>query len=531
MAQKVKSIKKKSPMKTKKKTIKKNLAIFSWTRRRSAITFAAVFAVIGAIFLWKSFAATAVGTIEAELLTASGTVVTDSGAQGGKALKLINDTAASGTLSTSAPGVSLILRAKGTQCKGAPQVSISIDNSVVLTASVSSSSWNTYTSAVTLPAGYHSVQATFTNPYSFDKGNGPNRCVRELYLDALTVMSGDSNADTTAPTVSLTSPASGSTLSGPVSIIATAQDNVAVSKVEFYIAGKAVSSVSASPYNYAWDTTTVDNGSYQLSAKAYDAAGNVGTSSTLTVTVSNNTTTPPPPTSGSLNQTLGFNTLNTAASDEFSGTAGTKPDSIRWHAKTFTGGSGVYWNGLSNVQLDGAGNLDIFATRQSDGTHWNSSWISGNKSYSGTHYIEARAKMAGGNGPWNGPIWEWDAPYGTQGTENDVNEQLGKEPQAYHTTLHSGGTQSSKANSTPAILANDFHTYAAVVYADYVDYYFDGSKIQTITKSELGGKWGFVETPMVLNINLDMGGWGGTPSTSLPGTVHMLVDYIRVYTP
>jgi hypothetical protein len=186
---------------------------------------------------------------------------------------------------------------------------------------------------------------------------------------------------------------------------------------------------------------------------------------------------------------------------------------------------------MNNVSMDGAGNLDVAAIRDSSGG-WTSGWISGNKSYSGVHYLEARAKVAAGSsGPWSGPIWEWDAPYGSQGIENDVNEQIAKEPQAYHTTLHSSGTQVSKTNTTAAVLANDYHIYSAAVYADHVDYYIDGIKIQTITKTELGGKWGYVENPMVLNIDLDMGGWGGTPSTTLPGTVHMLVDYIRVYTP
>jgi hypothetical protein len=530
MAQRSKQIKKARKIAVKNTRKSKSKSRFNWTRKQLGIIFVVIFGVIGAVLLWKSFAATSVGNVEAELLTGSGTVITDSSAQAGKGLKLASTTPAAGTLTTSAPGVSLILRAKGTQCKGAPQASISIDNSVVLTASVSATTWNNYTATLTLPAGTHTIQAIFTNPYAFNKGNGPNKCLRELYLDALTVMGGDNNTntDTITPTVSLSSPTNGSTVTGTVNITASAQDNVAVSKVEFYIAGKAVSSVSASPYNYAWDTTTVGNGNYQLFAKAYDAAGNVGTSSSITVSVSNTPTVPPA--GGSLNQTLGFNTFNTAVSDEFNGTNGAKPDSTRWHAKTFTGGSGVYWNGFNNVQMDGGGNLDIFATRQSDGK-WLSGWISGNKSYSGTHYIEARAKVAAGSGPWSGPIWEWDAPYGSMGTENDVNEQLGKEPQAYHTTLHSGGTQSSKTNSTPYILANDFHNYAAAVYADHVDYYLDGSKIQTITKSELGGRWGFVETPMVLNIDLDMGGWGGTPSSSLPGTVHMLVDYLHVYTP
>ena len=42
---------------------------------------------------------------------------------------------------------------------------------------------------------------------------------------------------------------------------------------------------TATPYLYSWDTASVAPGVYTLYAKAYDAAGNVGQSSTLTVTV------------------------------------------------------------------------------------------------------------------------------------------------------------------------------------------------------------------------------------------------------
>jgi beta-glucanase (GH16 family) len=181
--------------------------------------------------------------------------------------------------------------------------------------------------------------------------------------------------------------------------------------------------------------------------------------------------------------------------------------------------------------MDGSGNLDVVAIRNSDGSSWTSSWISGRNSYQGTHYLEARAKVASGQGPWSGPIWEWDSPYGGLGTENDVNEQLGKEPQYYHATLHSGGTQNSQTINTSVTLGDGYHVYGSAVYSDHVDYYFDGTKVRTITKTELGGKWGFDTTPMVLNIDLDMGGWGGAPSSSLPGQIHMYVDYIRVYTP
>jgi hypothetical protein len=265
--------------------------------------------------------------------------------------------------------------------------------------------------------------------------------------------------------------------------------------------------------------TPASTATYTLSC-----SGDGGTSSASTTVTINQ--------SSSLNQSLGFNTLHSDVSDEFIGAAGTKPVSTRWAAKNFTSSNAlVYWNGMNNVQLDGAGNVDIFAVRPTSGTYWTSTWLTGTKSYSGPHFIEARAKVPAGAGTWNSPIWEWDAPYGSNGPENDVIEQLGIEPQAYHTTIHSGGSEISKKNNTPYILANDYHTYAAAVYADRVDYYLDGTKTQTITKTEMAGKWGLVETPMVLNVSLNMGGWGGTPSSTLPSPIHMYVDYIRAYTP
>lgn len=90
--------------------------------------------------------------------------------------------------------------------------------------------------------------------------------------------------DTTPPTVSLTSPANGSTVNGVVSITATASDDVGVTKVEFYADTTLLGNETASPYSLSWDTSTWAQGPHQLTAKAYDAAGNAGTS-TISVTV------------------------------------------------------------------------------------------------------------------------------------------------------------------------------------------------------------------------------------------------------
>ena len=98
--------------------------------------------------------------------------------------------------------------------------------------------------------------------------------------------------DLSAPTVAVTSPGSGATLSGTVSVTASAADDVAVSRVEFYRNGVLMGASNSAPYSYSWDTKSVANGNYTLTAKAYDNAGNLGQSQNTTVTVSNDVMAP-----------------------------------------------------------------------------------------------------------------------------------------------------------------------------------------------------------------------------------------------
>ena len=53
--------------------------------------------------------------------------------------------------------------------------------------------------------------------------------------------------DTTKPNVAIASPADGSTVSGTVTVRATANDNVGVVKVEFYIDGQKKGEDTSSP--------------------------------------------------------------------------------------------------------------------------------------------------------------------------------------------------------------------------------------------------------------------------------------------
>jgi len=101
-----------------------------------------------------------------------------------------------------------------------------------------------------------------------------------------------STTDTTPPSVSITSPASGATLSGTVTLAANASDNVGVTSVQFQLDGASIgAALTASPYSLSWDSTTAANGAHSLTAQARDAAGNVGTSVAVSVTISNSTGT------------------------------------------------------------------------------------------------------------------------------------------------------------------------------------------------------------------------------------------------
>jgi hypothetical protein len=109
-------------------------------------------------------------------------------------------------------------------------------------------------------------------------------CTQGTVVDSFTI---GTSGDTTPPTVSLTAPAAGATLSAAATLSASASDNVGVTKVDFLVDGVLKNTDTTSPYSFSWDTTTATNGSHSLQAKAYDAAGNTTTSSAVSVTVSN----------------------------------------------------------------------------------------------------------------------------------------------------------------------------------------------------------------------------------------------------
>ncbi len=98
--------------------------------------------------------------------------------------------------------------------------------------------------------------------------------------------------DVTPPVITNIAPVNGSSLSGVAGISAEVNDNVGVTRVEFYANNMLLFASNVAPYRYNWNTMTVTNGSYALTVLAYDNAGNIGQSTIGSVTVFNDTTAP-----------------------------------------------------------------------------------------------------------------------------------------------------------------------------------------------------------------------------------------------
>lgn len=93
------------------------------------------------------------------------------------------------------------------------------------------------------------------------------------------------------PSVTITLPEGGDTVSGTITITATASDNIAVDRVEFYYydgEGFALIAIdSSAPYSVNFDTSEVPNGDLILGATAFDTSENSTDALFVTVTVEN----------------------------------------------------------------------------------------------------------------------------------------------------------------------------------------------------------------------------------------------------
>jgi len=123
-------------------------------------------------------------------------------------------------------------------------------------------------------------------------------------------------AEQSPPTVAISSPADNSAVSDTVSVNVSASDNAGVTKVEYYVNNVLLGMNTATPYSFSWDTSSVAPGVYVLTAKAFDAAGNVSQSTNL-VTVAIDLIAPNSALTSPVNSSVlsGIVTVNANATD------------------------------------------------------------------------------------------------------------------------------------------------------------------------------------------------------------------------
>ena len=182
---------------------------------------------------------------------------------------------------TTPPAVSIISPSDGTAVSGAVSVQISASD-------------DTGVASVSLSLDGALLGTDTTNPYGFSWSS--LAATNGTHILTATARDGAGNtattsinvtvnnaADTTPPSIIITSPANGSRVSGIVSVLVNAVDDVGVVRVELYIDGNLQATSASVPFTTRWNARRAAAGAHSLMCKAYDAAGNAGASSTETV--------------------------------------------------------------------------------------------------------------------------------------------------------------------------------------------------------------------------------------------------------
>ena len=173
--------------------------------------------------------------------------------------------------------------------------------------------------------------------------------------------------DTTAPKTT----AAEAGTAGTITLTATATDNIGVTKVEFYVDGSLKGTSTAAPFALSLDSRTLTNASHSLATRAYDAAGNIGTSPAITFAISNPVPdTTVPKATASVTGTASTITLTATATDNvgvtkvdyyidgtLKGTTTTAPHTLGMDSRTLSNSS----HSLVIKAYDAAGNVGTSA--------------------------------------------------------------------------------------------------------------------------------------------------------------------------
>jgi beta-glucanase (GH16 family) len=262
-------------------------------------------------------------------------------------------------------------------------------------------------------------------------------------------------------------------------------------------------------------------------------------------------------------------------SDEFNGPDGSAPDPKKWTYDIGVDDDGwgnkeleYYTNRLQNAVVQG-GNLVITALRENytgpripveghnqsqSGGQNTAEQSSVTRDYTSARLktqglfaqaygrFEARIKIPYGQGMWPA-FWmlgdDIDKVDWPRCGEIDIMENIGKEPNKVHGSIHGPGPAGSGTDDMTAVytlsagqrFCDAFHIFAVEWEPKVIRFYVDDTLYETATPSGLPKESGWkFDHPFFLLLNLAVGGdWPGSPDDSTHFPQQMLVDYVRVY--
>ncbi|HPS76946.1 MAG TPA: S8 family serine peptidase [Thermoanaerobaculaceae bacterium] len=176
----------------------------------------------------------------------------------GSGTKLVNDL----DLTVTAPGGTIYYPNGLNKTSGADHV-----NNVeqVKVTSPASGTWSIRVKGYNVPG--NGVSGTTSQPYAL-------------------VISGISGGTCNLPTVSVSAPTAGATLTGTVTLSANVTADPAATQVDFLVDGSVVGSDTTSPWSISWNSASVSDGSHTITARATNSCGSA-TSAGVAVTTSN----------------------------------------------------------------------------------------------------------------------------------------------------------------------------------------------------------------------------------------------------
>lgn len=176
---------------------------------------------------------------------------------------------------TTSPNVSITAPSDGATINGLTTINVdATDNVSVSTVQLyvnevfhsekTSSPYNFSIDSKDLPAGTNIIKAK-----AIDSSNNSNE-------DTITVLV---QANSLLPSISITTPENGATVSGRVKVSAVPSNFATIPSVKFFIDGVLKSTDSSSPFEYIWNTKGQSVGSHIITAQSFDSSGNTAATS------------------------------------------------------------------------------------------------------------------------------------------------------------------------------------------------------------------------------------------------------------